>query len=408
MELEDRLTVTLGRQFDEIAVPPGDLQYAVVLGRAQRRRRGAGAALFAAVLALAIAIPISQLGREDRVEPANKPWGTWSEIAPAPLSTRLGSLAFWTGKEAIFWGGVLPDCEGTFDECGPDTPWRQQGAAYDPSDHTWRSLPDAPLKLYRGLPHVQIDGKFLIEAEDRRWWSYDSGSSRWARLPDPPDVLVAASVTSRGSSMYAVGQGLFDQVWVFDTDTNTWSSLPPSPAAPKLADRSLVGTPAGLLSIGRSFGESPDGFIPIYRVDFFDGQEWTRLGGTIPWAGTCCLHWTGDHLVVPDVAADLVTTLEDVGVPAMTTPKPSESSPSANAWSEEVLSGPMMAWSGNVYDDRDESTGRLGRPVGAPDDIAAAVWADHELIVLGGQNPLADTGPIPAETSRVWIYKPRE
>ena len=333
MKVEDRLSDTLGRQVDEIAVPPGDIQYAVAQGRAQRRRRGAGAALFAAVLALAIAIPISQLGRGNPVEPAIKPWGTWSEIAPAPLSPRLGSVATWTGKEAMFWGGILPDCtEPSAAVCGPNTPWQSQGAAYDPSVRTWRSLPNAPFKLNGHAPHVQINSKFLIQALNRHWWSFDPNTNQWVRLPDPPELQSASGVTSEGSLMYAVGQALFDQVWVFDSDKNTWSSLPPIPAEPRLADRFLVATPAGLLSIGRSFGESPDGETPIYRVDFFDGQGWKRIGGKIPWAANCCWHWTGDHLVVPDEAASLVKSLEGVGIPAITMPK-SETSPPSTTWS---------------------------------------------------------------------------
>lgn len=365
------------------------------------------AALVAIVLAALIAIPISAFSRDDGIEPADKPSGSWREVPPAPFTPRLGSLATWTGKEAIFWGGKLPACNG-YGGCGPDTPWQSQGVAFNPADQTWRRLSNAPFDADGGAPHLQIGDRFLVEDEYLRWWSFDAATDEWTRMPDPSEALVSTSVTSLGPLMYAVGNGLGDRVQAFDTDTNTWSSLPTSPGVPRLADRRLVATPNGLLAIGRSYGESPDGKIPAYRVEFFDGQGWIRLGSTIPWATQCCWHWTGDRLVVPDDAAELVTNLNNIGVPTTTLPQPEESAPLTRSWSGEVLSGPMMAWAGNVYDDRDRSIGRLGRPVGAPDDLAAAVWADGKLLVLGGQNPLGVSPLAQSETSRAWVYAPHE
>ncbi len=396
-----RLVEFLVANLDEVLIYGADLEAVMAQGSDRKRRRRWVTGAVVAVLVAAVAIPVALFAPQQKAVSA-KNVGVWREVASAPLSPRLSTLATWTGTEALFWGGTVPDCirDGS---CGPATPRQSQGVAYDPASQTWRRLADAPFDADGGVPHIQVNGQFLVEDANLRWWSFVSDSDRWIRLPDPPEALVSTSVTSQGPLMYALGNGLGDQVQVFDTNTNRWSSLPPSPNTPKLADRILLATPAGLVAIGRSFGESPDGNIPIYRVEFFDGQDWNRIGDKIPWATLCCWHWTGARLLVPDVAAGLVPSLEKVGVPAVTMPESSQFPPPSRTWSQVVRSGPMLAWSGNVYDDRDQSTGRLGRPFGAPEDIAAAVWADHELIVILGQNPTAHSRLSLSPTSRVWV-----
>ena len=390
----------------EVLIPPAELDVVVAQGsrRKHRRRWVLGAA--AVILVSAVAIPVTLFAPQQKAA-SSRSVGVWREVASAPITPRLSTLATWTGTEALFWGGRVPICIGNR-PCVPEPPRQAQGVAYDPSSQTWRRLDEAPFEANGEVPHIQVNGQFLVEDANLRWWSFSSDPDRWTRLPDPPEALVATSVTSRGPLMYALGNGLADRVHVFDTNTNSWSSLPPSPDQPRLADRVVLATSAGLVVVGRSFGESPDGNIPIYRVDFFNGQGWNRIGGKIPWATLCCWHWTGVRLLVPDVASGLVPSLEKLGVPAVAMPGPSQLPPPSRTWSEAVMSGPMLAWSGNVYDDRDRSTGRLGRPFGASDDIAAAVWADHELIVLSGQSPTTHSRLSSSPTSRAWVYTVRE
>lgn len=60
----------------------------------------------------------------------------WTPMAPAPITSRArdGTTARMVGAELIVWGGLLDD-----GSLGSD------GAAYNPTDDTWRSLPPAPL-----------------------------------------------------------------------------------------------------------------------------------------------------------------------------------------------------------------------------------------------------------------------
>ncbi len=53
----------------------------------------------------------------------------WRPMSKSVLSERVNPLAFWTGKEALFWGGDTPGGQ------------RGDGAFYDPTLDTWRLIP---------------------------------------------------------------------------------------------------------------------------------------------------------------------------------------------------------------------------------------------------------------------------
>jgi len=56
-------------------------------------------------------------------------------MPPAPITARA-PLSVWTGRELIVWGTSL---------LVQDRP--RNGAAYDPSTNTWRTISETPLEL---------------------------------------------------------------------------------------------------------------------------------------------------------------------------------------------------------------------------------------------------------------------
>ena len=76
-----------------------------------------------------------------------------------------------------------------------------------------------------------------------------------------------------------------------------------------------------------------------------------------------------------------------------------------SGWPAVAFAGPLAAVDGWVYDDRDRSWTRLGRPTGAPDRPGSAVWAGDELIVLGGMDTDAGWGTAHL-SDQAWLWRP--
>ncbi len=114
--------------------------------------RVATAAVAAVALIAAIAIPAFWLRGSDAVDDASEPpppdnFGTWAEMAQAPITSRPHAVSVWSGTEAVFWAGSNLDRDFAYTD----------GAAYDPPTNTWRSIP-VPGWGHPGLTGVFFDG----------------------------------------------------------------------------------------------------------------------------------------------------------------------------------------------------------------------------------------------------------
>ncbi len=405
MKLDERLASSLGPDLDRIEVPAGDLMLAMATGRSRRRRGAAVTSAIAIALALIAAIAVSQFGRADPVEEL-RPWGTWREVAPAPLSPRIDTIATWTGQEAMFWGGFASPLTCGRSECASPDATGRQGVAFEPTSQTWRSLAKAPFVVSTDLPYAQVGDQLVVQNDRQEWWSFWASTDRWERLPDAPEVMVGTSTTVQGQRVYAVGNGLGDHINVYDTVSRAWSSLPVSQHTPRLGDRHLIATDRGVLAIGRVYGESPDGYTPLFQAEFFDGGQWNRVSDDVRWPNTCCWQWVGDRLVVPQKAGSATTSLEALGVLTEVTPKAGNPE-SRYGWRAFAVAGSLMTINGVVYDDHDQTWSSIARPAGAPEIAGASVWADGQLITIEARRPAKpDAHPI-NQTSRAWIYTHR-
>ena len=110
----------------------------------------------------------------------------WRVVAESPLAPRFYHGAVWTGVEMLIWGGAVGD--------GAEGRQFADGAAYNPSSDSWRSLPDAPL-AERSDPTVAWTGtEMLVFAGTGQSTSflndgaaYDTESDRWRPLRPAPD-----------------------------------------------------------------------------------------------------------------------------------------------------------------------------------------------------------------------------
>ncbi|MDT3442750.1 hypothetical protein [Pseudofrankia sp. BMG5.37] len=154
---------------------------------------------------------------------------TWSKLPPAPIESRTGAVAVWTGKELVVWGGsreLAPRPDGQRTQVFTD------GAAYDPSTRAWTVLP--PVSVPASLVPVKAvaaSGKVVIwaQAEGRgsdpaegRTLVYDPATRQWTVAPGPPLTTPAG-----GTGLVTTTDG---PVAVAATLSSAWHNRPPAAA----------------------------------------------------------------------------------------------------------------------------------------------------------------------------------
>jgi len=399
MKLEDRLARSLAEHLDALDVPSGDLPTVVAAGGRLRRRRtwtaavGAAAAI-AAVVGAGTVMVQRDGGEPVAVAPAG---GTWDQVEPAPLTPRTGSLAAWTGTEALFVGGTTSDPCPPNADCKLADRYVADGAAYDPESGTWRRIADAPEPLAGYLPHAVVGDTMVVVTGGGEWLAYDSSDDAWTTLPAPPRTMNQSSVSSWDGRVYAVeGNG---PVLVLDVATGSWSSLPASPYAPALGERSVTATPVGIVVTGVDSTAANDGREPSYLLaEVYDGASWQRLPRSDQLAAGDIWTWTGTRMVAPDLQCADGGEVDSYGsclpyggtldpASGVWGPLPNAPVVGDSAWSVSAADdgNPMVAAWGYAYDDRRESWTRLPRPESTASDApGSAVWAGDRLVAFGG------------------------
>lgn len=229
----------------------------------------------------------------------------WTRLPDPPLSPRVGASAAWTGDEVIVVGGWEFLCPPSASCAGPtDAPFTD-GAAFDPSTQSWRSIADAPAAFEGEHTAVVGDSVFLLvecevaftgiegePAEDRCPQSaeptvllrYDPGTDTWAQLPGTPSHEQYA-IEAVGGALIAFAQSeerAEHQEWRFDLTTSTWNEIPDEPL-PRMYDRSIVAADGGQSAL--LFGadaESAPSSEPSQEVNLaakldLETMTWTEL-----------------------------------------------------------------------------------------------------------------------------------
>jgi hypothetical protein len=332
-----------------------------------------------------------------------------------PLSPRSRSFTVWTGTEALVIGGSSQTSVG-----GPYRPADlRDGAAFDPATSTWRDIEPAPFDLDAGEPSTLV-GDTVVIADYRGWLAYDVGDDSWRRLGDPPTDIPQPTLAAQGHRVYAVDVYVDESdapVQVLDLDTGTWSELPLSPHQPQLDQRTLVGTPEGLVVMGDDLSPRQAGNnAEDAHAELWDGTTWTRypdsdVQGTL-W------HWTGERVI-----STYRTTQHDSDKGGLHTFRAGALDPATGEWSRlpwlptgdgslllapgwPAAEGRVVFSNGYLYDDGTGSSS----PVRTPDEtLVASAFAlgEHQLMMFGGYHvdpDHPDQRVFTVEpTSEVWV-----
>ena len=128
---------------------------------------------------------------------------TWRTLPPAPLAASRGdALGVWTGTEVVVINGVSGNVK---------------SAAFNPTTFRWRSLMDPPVdNAANGSSQaVFVGGKVLLFSvfedgaapQDQVAWLDDLRSGHWTVVPSPPVSLQSGvGMVAAGSDAIVVGQ----------------------------------------------------------------------------------------------------------------------------------------------------------------------------------------------------------
>jgi hypothetical protein len=341
--------------------------------------------------------------------------GSMRTISSAPLAPRVRTHAAWSGEELLVWSGVQPGdaTDEAFDVV-------DDGAAYDPTTDSWRTLPTAPISGRAGAAAVWAGDRLIVWGGfSRPDAALDDGA---AYLPDQDAwvELPAAPITGRGDAtavwtgheVLIVGgaeragrpgqvSGLQRDGAAYDPVANQWRLLPPIPDGVwQLRDR-------GVGPIRERFASTWAGealFIWGRDVALYHpgGDAWERITAppTAMWLGSrVTAVRIGDQVAVIGLAhrddpETFGITYRPAGGAFGTVPGLS---------SRTVMSGPrQVAAAGDLVvllgaEPASAAVWRPGDPAWRtiPADLvrgleAAVAWTGEELLIWGGSD---GTGP---------------
>jgi len=158
---------------------------------------------------------------------------TWTSLPAAPIESRDGAVAVWTGDRLVIWGGLLGEVPST----GTPARVRSDGAAYAPATRTWELLPAAPGDGTLVPQHAVWSGGRMIV------WTAEQGQSSapehgrtlvlnlaaraWSQAAGPPLNTAGSSLVATASGPVAVAVSLGQsQAARFDPTTSGWSAMP--------------------------------------------------------------------------------------------------------------------------------------------------------------------------------------
>jgi hypothetical protein len=217
---------------------------------------------------------------------------SWRRIPDGPLSPRAGAAAAWTGTEMLVWGG--------HNDRGPNL---TDGAAYDPGTDRWRTISPAPLRSSYDLASVWTGTEWWVAAGLRNGVdvaAYDPAADNWRTLPStrPANRNVQLFWTGTEVLLTDTDGGLFS----IEPNDEEWQSEPVDFLGPtSWTGELLVGVRVGQLGPGPFQSESwffPVGWNPETQSEVDLPKPPGRVFDPI---------WTGDHLVFFDygLALDL-------------------------------------------------------------------------------------------------------
>lgn len=200
----------------------------------------------------------------------------WQVMSNPPVEGRVGHVAVWTGDELIIWGG---HAGGTGQR---PTNRLQDGAAYDPTADTWRTIVTPTLSggpgyasVWTGSEMIVIGGNdgHISFAENglHEAGAYNPATDTWRTIEMPIDLVVADALwTGEEVIVYGI-QGYLGPLMgaAYDPRSDQWRDLPPAPIDPTVPDIEMFGDRV----LAWSYDPETDGIVALD----LETLEWSEL-----------------------------------------------------------------------------------------------------------------------------------
>jgi hypothetical protein len=349
-----------------------------------RRRDPVLIALLAACLVVGVTLGIVALstGREpaprSTAAPAGKAAtgrGAWQSLDPSPLGTRAGVHPVWTGHEVLVWGG------------NRGLLFLQDGAAYNPTTRSWRSL--APNQWAFPSTVSAWTGDHFVVLAKNGGATYDPAANTWQDLPSLPEESNGSfvGITWTGHDILGLVQSQGDAIAVarYDPTTSSWTVGPREPATLPTSRARISVAWTGTQLVAWNGSDQGWAYTPKTR-------EWRRLPAiaSADSGATSSLTEVDGSLIVastPATGSNRLVVAQLVGEhwQTITTVATRNHQPALVAAGHDVViidrSGkatPIEITVGNG-----KQTTLAGYPLD-PGTDTAAVWTDNGLFVWGG------------------------
>jgi hypothetical protein len=184
-------------------------------------------------------------GARPSAQPTSSPAGQWSDLPPSPVQPRSWPSAVWTGREAIFWGGLVNGHISASEHT--DSVTFADGAAYNPRQHSWRKVRQAPLSprfntatVWTGSVMFIWGGRDSASNALSDGALYDPATDSWRKTaPSPLASGLTAFWTGKEVEVWGGGPGLVPNSnpaitagAAYNPKTDAWRQLAAPPAAP--------------------------------------------------------------------------------------------------------------------------------------------------------------------------------
>lgn len=371
-----------------LAATPPDIRG---LAQRARARRRALSGVVAAVVLVAVAVPLALRDHDKAVQIIAGPSpvgsnadllrpGEFRPLARAPLAGRSTMAAIWTGQQMFVWGGDGPN--GQFAD----------GATYDPRADAWTLLPDPPLSA-RNAPAAVWTGEEVVlwggsssTGDHRDGAAYNPATRRWRSITEAPFASAGRPVGLWTGSEMVVFAGLNSRdAAAYDAATDRWRTLPDLPG--QLQAPNPVGAWANdsVVTVIQSNGPTPAASPSLVSLRP-DDDAWSSVSD-LP-SGQVVLASTGDALLIAAGSESFELLGQDrrdiasapAGVAVGDTP---------SVWTGAEL----LLWEGDTASAIDPVT-RTWQSIPAGGSSRrtqpAVVWADGVLLAWGGFPDHAD------------------
>lgn len=360
--------------------------------------------LLAAVVVTAVSIGVYAVGTGDDEPAPRGSGGTWTAMAPGPLSPRAAPVMAGWGDSVVVVGGRQELPCGPAASCARDPrPTERDGAVYDVPSGTWTALPPAPLPLDAISSAVLDDVLYVllnVPGSSRvDLLALDLRARTWSGLPPPPVDGTYLRLTAAGDRLVAAhpeqpSATSRDAAWL--PAQGRWELLPATPFG-RSYDRTMVWTGTSLVLVTPGSPPSPEETGPNFvRAALLDGQRWRELpdselviGGASYWS--CA----GGRVVS---ATTLAADGGEVNPFGRTLPSGGFLDPETGSWSAlptapdvqrrfglpHAASDRWVVEDGLVLDAVDERWHVLHPPPEVGEQGASAAWAAGRLVVWGG------------------------